>query len=117
MSSASLIGTARTTSRRLHSNRTMDDNEEDDGDMIMNSAEFLQNLNQTNTVADVILNDTNPQKRNAIRVISKQSAIAKTILEAISNEEQSIRLNTVKTINVLQLMSNIYDNKFVIVNQ
>nr|UPO71200.1 orf90 [Trichoplusia ni single nucleopolyhedrovirus] len=83
----------------------------------MNSAEFLQNLNQTNTVADVILNDTNPHRRNAIRVISKQSAIAKTILEAVSNEEQSIRLNTVKTINVLQLMSDIYDNKFVIVNQ
>ncbi|AJD80783.1 P12 [Pseudoplusia includens SNPV IE] len=83
----------------------------------MNSAEFLQNLNQTNTVADVILNDTNPRKRNAIRVISRQSAIAKTILEAVSNEEESIRLNTVKTINVLQLMSDIYDNKFVIVNQ
>jgi hypothetical protein len=78
--------------------------------------DLLQNLNATNTVADLILNDEHSQKRHSIGIISQQSAIAKTILDSMDDSD-SIRLNTVNTINVLKLMSDIFDNKIVIVNQ
>ncbi|QEI03683.1 P12 [Rachiplusia nu nucleopolyhedrovirus] len=83
----------------------------------MNSAELLLNLNQTATVSDLILNDTNPLKRNAINVLSRQSATAKNLLTAVDNNDSSLRLDTIRSINVLQLLSDVYDNKFVIVNQ
>ncbi len=95
------------------------DNDEDDYNTrdLMNSSELLQSLNQTSTVSDLILNDTNQLKRNAINVLSKQSAIAKTLLTAVDNKDSSLRLNTIGTINILQLLSDVYDNKFVITNQ
>lgn len=90
------------------------DDDDDNTRDLMNSSELLQSLNQTATVADLILNDTNQSKRNAISVLSKQSAVAKTVLTAVDNKESSLRLDTIGTINFLQLLSDVYDNKFVI---
>jgi Protein of unknown function (DUF1098) len=78
--------------------------------------ELLQRLNDTNTIADLIINDQDEQKRNSIGMISRHSAIAKTILDAI-DEDDSLRLNTVNTINVLKLMSDIFDNKIAVTDQ
>lgn len=85
----------------------------DDG---MWADQLLNSLNETTTVADLILNDTDEHKRISMGVIGQHSAIAKTILDYI-DEEESLRLGTVNTINVLKLMSDIYDNKIPVVNQ
>ncbi|ABM45773.1 p12 [Spodoptera frugiperda multiple nucleopolyhedrovirus] len=98
-------------STRRRYNRSDDTDDDED----INANQLLQNLNETHTVADLILNDTDHQKRVAIGAMSRHSAIAKTILDNI-DEDESLRLGTVNTINVLKLMSDIYDNKIPIVN-
>ncbi|ACI47436.1 unknown [Spodoptera litura nucleopolyhedrovirus II] len=95
-------------SRRFRPHSDTDDDDDTDTNRL------LQSLNETNTVADLILNDTDERKRMAIGVIGRHSAIAKTILDSI-DEDESLRLNTVNTINVLKLMSDIYDNKIPVV--
>jgi len=78
---------------------------------------FLENLNSANTIADLIIQDDHAHKRNSLEIISRQSAIAKRIVGVIDEQDDSINLNTVNTINVLKLMSDIFDNKISIVNQ
>ncbi|QEI03528.1 P12 [Spodoptera cosmioides nucleopolyhedrovirus] len=94
--------------------RTRSSDDDDDDGRGTDTNRLLQSLNETNTVADLILNDTDEQKRIAMGVISRHSAIAKTILDSI-DEDESLRLGTVNTINVLKLMSDIYDNKIPVV--
>ncbi|AIZ48624.1 p12 [Agrotis segetum nucleopolyhedrovirus B] len=105
------------TRRRRRPNRPpRSDDDDDDGSDADDGGQLLQSLNETNTVADLILNDNDAQKRIAMGVIGRHSAIAKTILDFI-DEDESLRLGTVNTINVLKLMSDIYDNKIPVVNQ
>nr|UWK31584.1 p12 [Spodoptera exigua multiple nucleopolyhedrovirus] len=104
-------------STRRHGRFRGDDEDDDDydgGGGNINTNQLLESLNETHTVADLILNDTDEQKRLAIGVIGRHSAIAKTILDNI-DEDESLRLGTVNTINVLKLMSDIYDNKIPVV--
>lgn len=101
---------------RRRPNRPSRDGDDDDNVPGTWADDLLQSLNETNTVADLILNDTDEQKRVAMGVIGRHSAIAKTILDYI-DEDESLRLGTVNTINVLKLMSDIYDNKIPVVNQ
>ena len=89
---------------------------DDDNDRTIYADELLQSLNSTTTVADLILNDTDRNKLVSLGVISRHSAIAKTIIDAIDDNE-SLRLGTVNAINVLKLMSDIFDNKLAVVNQ
>ena len=93
-----------------------DGDADDDGAGGMWADQLLASLNETHTVADLILNDNDDYKRIAMGVIGRHSAIAKTILDHI-DEDESLRLGTVNTINVLKLMSDIYDNKIPVVNQ
>ncbi|QNV47806.1 p12 [Alphabaculovirus altersperidaniae] len=90
------------------------DDDDDDDNNVNDANRLLQNLNETQTVADLILNDSDQQKRIAIGVIGRHSAVAKTILDNI-DEDESLRLGTVNAINVLKLMSDIYDNKIPVV--
>ncbi|QED40611.1 P12 [Chrysodeixis includens nucleopolyhedrovirus] len=121
-SSANLINslfnssTDRRPTRRRQSRRsTVRDRDIDD--QLIDSAELLRSLNQTFTVADLILNDNNKLKQNAINVISKQSAVAKSLLVDVENKNENIHLNTMQSMNMLKFLSDVYDNKFVMVNQ
>nr|WRQ96320.1 p12 [Mamestra configurata nucleopolyhedrovirus A]WRQ96489.1 p12 [Mamestra configurata nucleopolyhedrovirus A]WRQ96809.1 p12 [Mamestra configurata nucleopolyhedrovirus B]WRQ96972.1 p12 [Mamestra configurata nucleopolyhedrovirus B] len=78
--------------------------------------DLLHSLNSNNTVADLILNDDSARKRYSLEKISHHSGIAKTILDAIEDDD-SFQLGTITSINALKLMSDIYDNKIVIFNQ
>ena len=92
-----------------------DDDDDDDQETAVRADRILESLNETHTVADLILNDSDSHKRIAIGLIGRHSAIAKTILDNI-DEDESLRLGTVNTINVLKLMSDIYDNKIPVTN-
>ncbi|ACI28779.1 P12 [Agrotis ipsilon multiple nucleopolyhedrovirus] len=104
------------TRRRPNRPPRDDTDDSDDDGRGAHAGQLLQSLNETTTVADLILNDSDDQKRIAMGVIGRHSAIAKTILDSI-DEDESLRLGTVNTINVLKLMSDIYDNKIPVVNQ
>ena len=102
-----------TNSSRRHRRRSS--NNDTDNDAIY-ADQLLHSLNETQSVADLILNDTDTKKLVSLGVISRHSAIAKTVIDAI-DEDESLRLGTVNAINVLKLMSDIFDNKIAIVNQ
>ncbi|QAT90346.1 P12 [Spodoptera exempta nucleopolyhedrovirus] len=92
-----------------------DQDEEQEEDTIW-ASDLLESLNETHTIADVILNDNDKQKRIAMGVMARHSAVAKNILDSIEDDE-SLRLGTINSINVLRLMSDIYDNKIPVINQ
>ncbi|AYN45014.1 p12 [Alphabaculovirus alterspexiguae] len=97
--------------------RSRQHNEEEGGEEnTIWASDLLESLNETHTIADVILNDNDEQKRIAMGVMARHSAVAKNILDSIEDDE-SLRLGTINSINVLRLMSDIYDNKIPVIYQ
>jgi Protein of unknown function (DUF1098) len=89
-----------------------------DYDQDNNIEQLLHNLNSTNvSIADYIIDDIDKYKENSLKLMSKHSAIAKKILNTIQDRDDSINLNTINSINVLKLLSDVYDNKIVVINQ
>ncbi|AAG53833.1 unknown [Helicoverpa armigera nucleopolyhedrovirus] len=77
-------------------------------------AEFVQSLNELDTLASTILKDPTPHKRNVLSILAKQSAVAKRLLDVIENGNDKIKLNgSMQAIETLRLFSDIFDNKFV----
>ncbi|UZE89730.1 P12 [Parapoynx stagnalis nucleopolyhedrovirus] len=68
----------------------------------------LQNMNTSKTVAAMILEDTSHQKIDSLKNLAPQSVAARKILPQMN--APSIPLNRNDTVDVLKLMSNIYDN-------
>ncbi|AUV65340.1 P12 [Alphabaculovirus myunipunctae] len=102
--------------RRRYTSGGADDDDDGGGgvDRTVRTEQLLNQLNNTPTVADLILNDSAENKIQAMEAISRHSAIGKIILEAMKEDDDSLRLGTVNTINVLKLMSDIFDNKVIV---
>ncbi|ABF47429.1 P12 [Clanis bilineata nucleopolyhedrovirus] len=76
-------------------------------------ATMVNTLNEyTNSLATLILNDESAKKRVSFEVLSKSSAAAKNIFKDIVDDRDAVRLNTLRAVSVLRLLSNIYDNNF-----
>ncbi|AKN80663.1 P12 [Perigonia lusca single nucleopolyhedrovirus] len=74
---------------------------------------LMNNLNENvNNSATMIIADASEKKRNSYEVLSKSSGVAKSILKDIVDDKDSIKLTTSKAVNVLRLLTNIYDNNF-----
>jgi hypothetical protein len=109
-------GTGRRRNRRRNTQFDPVDENHDDIQSI-DVMDFLQSLNQTDTVASVFLKDTSERKKNFWQILSKQSATSKLISDAVETNRESIPVNVVTSINILKLASNIYDNNYSIINQ
>jgi hypothetical protein len=109
-------GTGRRRNRRRNTQFDPVDENHDDIQSI-DVMDFLQSLNQTDTVASVFLKDTSERKKNFWQILSKQSATSKLISDAVETNRESIPVNGVTSINILKLASNIYDNNYSIINQ
>ncbi|AGR56842.1 ac102 [Hemileuca sp. nucleopolyhedrovirus] len=98
--------------RQKHSSdrdKRFDPVEEND---IINPATLINLLNDNDSsVAMLVLQDESDKKLESFKILSKTSATAKTILNDIQNDQDSIRLNTLRATNVLRFLKNIYDNQ------
>lgn len=114
-------GSANTNTRRNRRRNTrfdpVEENLNDDEIQNIDIMDFLQSLNQTDTVASVFLKDSSERKKNFWQILSKQSATSKLISDAVETNRESIPVNGVTSINILKLASNIYDNNYSIINQ
>lgn len=114
-------GSANTNTRRNRRRNTrfdpVEENFNDDEIQNIDIMDFLQSLNQTDTVASVFLKDSSERKKNFWQILSKQSATSKLISDAVETNRESIPVNGVTSINILKLASNIYDNNYSIINQ
>nr|ANS70990.1 protein p12 [Lymantria dispar multiple nucleopolyhedrovirus] len=76
-----------------------------------NPATLVNTLNDnSSSVALYILSDTSEKKQNSFEMLSKVSGVAKTILNDIEQNRQSLHLDVTKGIGTLQMLNNIYDN-------
>lgn len=76
---------------------------------------MLQNMNTSKTVAAMILEDSSEKKVNSINNLAPQSVAARKLLSPLQTNALNIPLNRNETIDVLKLMSNIYDNTISVV--
>ncbi|AKR17378.1 P12 [Urbanus proteus nucleopolyhedrovirus] len=78
----------------------------------VDAVNLIQDMNRTDSIAKVIVYDTDKQKKAAFFLMSKTSAAAKSIYNELNNENESITFDANATINVLKLLSDVYDNNF-----
>ena len=74
-------------------------------------SDLLNNLNETDTLTSALLKDRSAGKRVTLQAIGNQSAAAKRIVAQI-DENESVRMNGNQAVELLKLMSDIFDNKF-----
>jgi hypothetical protein len=76
---------------------------------------MLQNLNNSKTVASIILDDQNEYKIDSIRKLASHSVAARKLITPLEQKTRDIKLNRAETVDVLKLMSNIFDNTISVV--
>ncbi|AAL01774.1 unknown [Spodoptera litura nucleopolyhedrovirus] len=106
-------GGGRNRSRR----RRGDAGGNDDFDVANNidPSQIINELNDVNTSAHAVLTDRSDNRLETLQVLSNQSNIAKKIVTAANNRDDRVKFNVVETMELLRLMTDLYDNKFLIV--
>lgn len=75
-----------------------------------NPAQLIDTLNSVKTWATIIIDDNTPKKKYTFELLSQNSGTAKNILKDIEDDREYLHLNTTKAVNVLKLLSNVFDN-------
>jgi len=87
---------------------------------IIDEAEVMNQLNSLNTNARNVLMDGSRFRINTLTFLAQQASVAKKILNTISDVEHQfsdtdrIRFNLVESMDFLRMMTDLYDNKFII---
>ncbi|AGA16253.1 p12 protein [Thysanoplusia orichalcea nucleopolyhedrovirus] len=73
---------------------------------------MLQTINTANTqtAASLLIDDVTPNKTHSLKILSTQSAGARSLLQPMQANASTIKLNRIETVNVLDFLGNIYDN-------
>lgn len=80
------------------------------------AADMLYNINNTQTAATFIVNDTSENKIASLTTLGNQSIAARKLVDTLQAKEPTIKLNRQDTVNVLQFLSDIYTNQLEVVN-
>lgn len=77
---------------------------------------MLHNMNSADTAAAFIIKDPSENKINSLTTLGTQSIAARKLVESLQTNAATIKLNREDTINVLQFLGDIYENRLEVVN-
>ncbi|QDL56959.1 P12 [Dione juno nucleopolyhedrovirus] len=80
------------------------------------AAEMLHNMNETQTAAAFIVNDTSENKIASLSTLGNQSIAARKLVESLQADAPTVKLNREDTVNVLQFLSDVYTNQLEVVS-
>ena len=80
------------------------------------AAEMLHNINNAQTAATFIVNDSSVNKISSLTTLGNQSIAARKLVESLQANASTIKLNREDTVNVLQFLSDLYTNQLEVVN-
>ncbi|ABY65815.1 p12 [Orgyia leucostigma nucleopolyhedrovirus] len=75
------------------------------------ASDLLELADKNSTTAKIIISDDSVNKIDSFKMLSKTSAVAKSVLRDIENDKNDVRLDTLRATNVLRFFSNLYDNQ------
>ncbi|AGE89942.1 p12 [Spodoptera littoralis nucleopolyhedrovirus] len=94
--------------------RREEDGADDDAANNIDPSQIINELNDVNTSAHAILADRSDNRLETLQLLANQSNIAKKIVTSVNNRDDRVKFNVVETMELLRLMTDLYDNKFLV---
>lgn len=79
------------------------------------AVDVMRNINSLSTAATLIIEDATPNKVDSLNVLAAQSIAARKLLAPLQSNAPVVKLNRLEAMDVLELLTNVYDNVFEVI--